>query len=334
MQTFCISLFDSINLYNTYFYMAKHTTTISLRYQIAQKVRSWRLKQKYTLKDLAGKANINYHTLLRYEQGTCGIPIEKLKILAGALSIPIRNLFPKRKVLRENSCFDKAKEQAMYNLMQGYIQIGERELRKVVYALTQSIQAEKESNIKAARIRIARNLVKAGFDTEIIYRATGLSTEEYADKERYEPNGGQEIKKWRIIRGYTQEELAKKLNIGPSQIHHYEQGSVTILSERLWEIAKELSVDAEDLIKEYKESDCKDGEGENELLSLAREYKKIDNQESRDELNIWVEFLLQRKQIYKEKIYKTEEMKVANNLLQLGFSTDVISKIVTTFLIR
>ncbi|WP_265035247.1 MULTISPECIES: helix-turn-helix domain-containing protein [unclassified Wolbachia] len=24
-------------------------------------------------------------------------------------------------------------------------------------------------------------------------------------------------------RGYTQEELAKKLNIGPSQIHHYEQ---------------------------------------------------------------------------------------------------------------
>lgn len=52
---------------------------ISIRYQIAQKVRSWRLKRKYTLKDLAGKANINYHTLLRYEQGTCGIPIEKLK---------------------------------------------------------------------------------------------------------------------------------------------------------------------------------------------------------------------------------------------------------------
>ncbi|WP_281508836.1 transcriptional regulator [Wolbachia endosymbiont (group B) of Pandemis cinnamomeana] len=108
-------------------------------------------------------------------------------------------------------------------------------------------------------------------------------------------------------------------------MHHYEQGSVTLLSERLWEIARELSVDAEDLIKEYKESDC---EGENELLSLAREYRKIDNQESRDELNIWVEFLLQRKQIYKEKIDKIEGMKVVNNLLQLGFSTDVISKII------
>lgn len=300
--------------------MAKYTT-VSIRYQIAQKVRSWRLKRKYTLKDLVGKANINYHTLIRYEQGTCGIPIERLKVIAETLSIPIRNLFPRQKVLKENSCFDEAKTEEMYNFIE------KTGGRKAIYMLTKSVQAEEESNIKAARIRIARNLVKAGFDNDIIYRATGLSAEEYADKERYEPNGGQEIKKWRIIRGYTQEELAKKLNVGPSQVHHYEQGSATLLSERLWEIARELSVDAEDLIKEYKESDC---EGESELLSLAREYRKIDNQESRDELNIWVEFLLQRKQIYKEKINKVEEMKVANNLLKLGFSTDVISKIVTT----
>ena len=297
---------------------------ISIRYQIAQKVRSWRLKRKYTLKDLVDKTSINYHTLLRYEQGTCGIPIEKLKILAGALSIPIRNLFPRRKVLKEDSCFDKAKTQEMYNFIEKYKRTGRS---KTIYMLTKSVRAEEESNVKAARIRIARNLVKAGFDTEVIYRATGLSIEEYADKERDEPNRGQEIKKWRIIRGYTQEELAKKLDVGPSQIHHYEQGSVTLLSERLWEIAKELSVDTEDLIKEYKENDC---EGENELLSLAREYRKIDNQESRDELNIWVEFFLQRKQIYKKKIDKIEGMKVANNLLKLGFSTDVISKIVTT----
>ncbi len=224
-------------------------------------------------------------------------------------------------MLKESSCFEKAKTQEMYNFIE------KTGGHKAIYALTKSVRAEEESNVKAARIRIARNLVKAGFDNDIIYRATGLSIEEYADKERYEPNGRQEIKKWRIIRGYTQEELAKKLNVGSSQIHHYEQGSVTLLSERLWEIAEKLSVNAEDLIKEYKEND---GEAENELLSLAREYRKIDNQESRDELNIWVEFLLQRKQIYKEKIDKIEGMKVANNLLKLGFSTDVISKIVTT----
>lgn len=42
---------------------------------------------------------------------------------------------------------------------------------------------------------------------------------------------------------------AKKLNVGPSQIHHYGQGSVTLLSERLWEIAEKLSVNPEDLMK-------------------------------------------------------------------------------------
>ncbi|WP_425384046.1 helix-turn-helix domain-containing protein [Wolbachia endosymbiont (group B) of Eupithecia inturbata] len=165
---------------------------ISIRYQIAQKVRSWRLKRKYTLKDLVGKANINYHTLLRYEQGTCGIPTEKLKVIAEALSIPIRNLFPGRKVLKESSCFDKAKIQEMYNFIEKYKRI---EGRKAIYALTKSIRTEEESNIKAARIKIAKDLVKVGLDTEIIYQATGLSTEEYADKERYEPNRGQEIKK-------------------------------------------------------------------------------------------------------------------------------------------
>ncbi len=303
--------------------MAKRTT-ISIRYEIAQNVRSWILKRKYTVKDLANKTGIEYYTLLRYVKGKCGIPTERLKVIADALSIPIRNLFPRQKVLKENSCFDKAKSREMYNFIEKYKKTGGH---KAIYALTKSVRAEEESNIKAARIRIAKNLVKAGFDTEIIYRATGLSTEEYADKERYEPNGGQEIKKWRIIRGYTQEELAKKLDVGPSQVHHYEQGSVTLLSERLWEIAKELSVDAEDLIKEYKENDCEDGETENELLSWAREYRKINNQESQDELDIWVEFLLQRKRIYKEKIDKIEGIKVANNLLILGVSVDAISSI-------
>ncbi len=61
-------------------------------------------------------------------------------------------------------------------------------------------------------------------------------------------------------------------------------------------------MDVEDLMKKYEEDHYEDGEGENELLSLARKYRKIDNQESRDELDTWVEFLLQRKQIYKEKI--------------------------------
>ncbi|MFP3025269.1 MAG: hypothetical protein ACEY3L_03100, partial [Wolbachia sp.] len=45
------------------------------------------------------------------------------------------------------------------------------------------------------------------------------------------------------------------------------------------------------------------------------------------ELGIWVEFLSQRRQIYKEKIDKAEGIKVANNLLRLGVSINVITQV-------
>ncbi|WP_410542498.1 hypothetical protein [Wolbachia endosymbiont of Tetranychus urticae] len=69
-------------------------------------------------------------------------------------------------MLKESCCFDEARSQEMYNFIEKI------EGRKAIYMLTKSVRAEEESNIKAARIRIARNLVKAGFATEIIYRAT------------------------------------------------------------------------------------------------------------------------------------------------------------------
>ncbi|WP_353269879.1 helix-turn-helix domain-containing protein [Wolbachia endosymbiont (group A) of Myopa testacea] len=171
-------------------------STNPARYKIAQNVRNWRLKRKYTLKDLVDKTGIKCHMLLRYEQGICGIPIKKLKVIAKALSIDVRNLFPRRKAL------------------------------KAIYALTQSIRAEEESD------------VKAGFANDIIYRAIGLSADEYENKEEKSSkhrSKRQEMKKWRIIQGYTQEELAKELGIGSPQIHYYEQGS-TMFGERLWEI--------------------------------------------------------------------------------------------------
>ncbi|MBS9530009.1 helix-turn-helix domain-containing protein [Wolbachia endosymbiont of Rhagoletis cerasi] len=304
---------------------------ISIRYKIAQKIRSWRLKRKYTIKDLADKTGIKYYTLLRYEQGICGIPDEELQVIADALSVSLRDLLPRQKVLKENRCFNK---QWMYNFIEKYTKTKGRELRKAICALTQSIRAEEESDVKAARIRMARNMLKAGFATDIIYRATGLSTDEYDNKEEKgskRRSKRQEMKKWRIIQGYTQEELAKELGVGGPQIHYYEQGS-TMFGERLWEIARKLSVNAEDLVLKSTEENCcededTDSEGEKELLSWARESKKISNQESRDELDVWIEFLSQRRQIYKEKIDKVESIKVANNLLILGISIDNISQI-------
>jgi len=106
------------------------------------------------------------------------------------------------------------------------------------------------------------------------------------------------MKKCRIIRGYTQEELAKELGIGGPQVHYYEQKKNTLLSEVARKAAEILSVDAKDLILKSTGENCcedEDNEGEKELLSWAR-VKKINNQESQNELDVWVGFLSQRRQ--------------------------------------
>ncbi|WCR58318.1 helix-turn-helix domain-containing protein [Wolbachia endosymbiont of Ctenocephalides felis wCfeJ] len=243
----------------------KHT--ILARYKIAENIRSWILKRKYTVKDLSNKTGIGYYTLLRYVQGKCGIPTGELKKIASALDV--RSLFPKRKMLKENG-FGKVKDQIMYNFMGRYTQTRERESRKAIYALTQSVRAQKESNAKTARIKMARNMLEVGFSADVIYQATGLLADEYNNKEKKPPkrqDEGEEIKKWRIIRGYTQEYLAGKLGVSSSKIYNCEQGNVIILGETLHEIAEELSKDAEDLMHEPTKKDYYDESLFGSLLS-------------------------------------------------------------------
>lgn len=96
----------------------------------------------------------------------------------------------------------------------------------------------------------------------------------------------------------------------------------------MWEVAEELPVDTEKLMLEPAiENHYEDNGGENEQLIWSRECRKIDDQESLDELDAQVEFLSQSRQIYKEKIDKAEAIKVANNLLRLGVSIDVIPQV-------
>ncbi len=83
-------------------------TNISIRYKIAQKVRSWRLKRGYTQKDLAEKVSVTYQVVLQYEKGTRKISIEKLYAMAEVLSINITDLIP---VSNEKICLEDEGEE-------------------------------------------------------------------------------------------------------------------------------------------------------------------------------------------------------------------------------
>jgi transcriptional regulator with XRE-family HTH domain len=98
---------------------------------------------------------------------------------------------------------------------------------------------------------------------------------------------GKKIKQFRLIQGFTQNELAEKIGVSYQQIQKYENGTNHILVCRLYDLAKALSIDiinffADMPVKiEDPHIDSSD-EGDKEMFMIAREYRKIKSKKSRD----------------------------------------------------
>ncbi|WP_265044355.1 WO male-killing family protein Wmk [Wolbachia endosymbiont (group A) of Epirrhoe alternata] len=288
---------------------------ISIRYQIAQKVRNWRLKRGYTQKDLAKKVSVTYQVVLQYEKGTRKISIEKLYSIAKVLSIGIVDLIP---VSNEKICL-KTEEEEILNLIRKYRKINDQELRKIFCLLTKFVQVSERSSRKAEKVKIAKGLVKAGVSVDTVSKTIGLSADECVEEKTgsiyYQI--GKKIKEWRLVREYTQKDLAEKMSITRDEISNYEQGRVAIPLEKLYAIAETLSISIIDLLIEEDEI------VENELPDLIKEYKKIESQELRNAL---IRSLFEGIRICEEKVKRAEKIKIAKDLVKKGISINIILK--------
>ncbi|WP_341814033.1 helix-turn-helix domain-containing protein [Wolbachia endosymbiont (group B) of Dendrolimus pini] len=286
---------------------------ISIRYQIAQKVRGWRLKRGYTQKDLAGKIGVTYQIVLQYEKGTRKISIKKLYAIAKVLSVDIIDLIP---VSNEKACFKNEE----LNLIRKYKKINDQGLRKMFCLLTNFVQVSEKSSKKAEKIKIAKGLVKAGVSVDIVAKTIGLSADECVE----EKGGsiycqiGKKIKEWRAVREYTQKDLAEKMTTTRDEVSNYEQGRVAVPLDKLYEIAKALSINIMDLLELTEDADDK------VVPDLIKEYKKIESQELRNAL---IKSLFESIQICEGKIREEERIKIAKNLVKKGISTDIILQI-------
>ncbi len=100
--------------------------------------------------------------------------------------------------------------------------------------------------------------------------------------------------------------------------YNYEQGRIAVPLGRLYEIAKALSINIVDLLEPAEDADERVG---NELPNLIEEYKKIENQELRNEL---IKSMFESIQICEEKIREVERIKIAKDLVKGGISIDII----------
>ncbi len=240
---------------------------ISIKYKIAQNVKSWRLKRGYTQKDLAGKIGVTYQIVLQYEKGIRKISIEKLYAIAEILSIGIVDLIP---VSNEKICLEDEGEEIL-NLIRKYKTINDQELRRMFCLLTKIARVGEENSKKTERIKIAKGLVKEGISIDIVSKTIGLSANECVEEKvgSIYCQIGKRIKEWRIVKEYTQKDLAEKMNTTRDEISNYEQGRTSVPLGRLYEIAKALSINITDLLELTEDKVVPD---------LIEEYKKIESQ--------------------------------------------------------
>ena len=136
--------------------------TDSIYYRIGQRIREWRLIRRYTHKDLADKVGLTLKEIHDYERGYTAITFDKLYKISDALSVNIKVLLPKTRESKK-----------LLSLMDEY---GEQE--SLVKSLSEDMKSGKEKVKKAEKIKVAKNLVKAGVSTDVILRASGLTVDE------------------------------------------------------------------------------------------------------------------------------------------------------------
>ncbi len=108
---------------------------------------------------------------------------------------------------------------------------------------------------------------------------------------------GRRIREMRLIRGISQAELAKKSGISFQNMQLYETGKNRVTAEKLFELAKILSVD----ISYFFTDDNLNGKifnygniGNWEITKLVREYKNIKNEELRNVIRLLVKAIARK----------------------------------------
>ncbi|MFP3033745.1 MAG: helix-turn-helix domain-containing protein [Wolbachia sp.] len=109
---------------------------------------------------------------------------------------------------------------------------------------------------------------------------------------------GERIRKRRLMCGFSQRDLGKKLGISFQHIQGYETGEIRLVIDRLYKLAEALSVDmsyfftktSEDLHdKAFHYSSS--GVGSEEISRLVREYRKIKDEALRDIVHLVIKAL-------------------------------------------
>lgn len=219
----------------------------SLGYQIIQEIKKLRVLREYSQAELAKKVGISKSQMEKYEQGVYNISPKKAEEMARVLSVEFEDLLPK------SIDYVSSEDEKMLSIVQNFKKIRDQEFRSAFCSL----------------VKLLSEGIQMG--------KTGAKSIKY--------KMGEKAKDWRLVRAYTQLELANKAGLSIQQINRYERGMDYMSFERVPEMAKALSVNYGVLLPKSKEEtyyEDEDSKGEMKVLNLMRECKKIEDQRLKD----------------------------------------------------
>jgi|GEM_PF-6020770 len=231
----------------------KKIDTDSLCYYIIQKVKDVRLELTCTQADFAKKIGVAKSLIGKYERGVNNILPETLEKIAQKSPRDIEYFFPK-----PINCINSEDKQA-FDLVQNLKRMKDQKVRDAVCALTRCVS----EGIQIRKITTEIRPIK--------YQMI------------------QKVKDWRFARGCTLAELADRIGLTSSQTKRYEEGEISFKTAP--KIAEGLSLHYGVLLPTSKEEtycEDEDGQGENKILSIMKEYQKIGDQRLKDSLCTFV----------------------------------------------
>ncbi|WP_353281161.1 helix-turn-helix domain-containing protein [Wolbachia endosymbiont (group A) of Andrena trimmerana] len=200
------------------------TDTKLTDYEVGKKLKHEREKKRYTQAGLGSKVGVLEKQMSRYERGENPISIIIFCMIVVELMIDMAKLLP------ESTISEKIEGKTL-NLVRECKKFRNQELCKMASALNKSIQMGEEEGKKAGKIKVAKNLLKAGISLDIILQTTGLSKDELEKHNKTEIvnfiayKTGENMKDWRLARGRSQEDLGNEVGLTGGQIRRYEQGT-------------------------------------------------------------------------------------------------------------
>lgn len=217
---------------------------------LSERIRHLRIEKGYTMQDLANRIGISYQTIQKYEKGISKPQLAKLMELAAVFDVSVSYLLGEtdiRTTSKLNGTLDFSKRIKVLRLEAGYTQ---KELAKII-GMSQGNYAKYGTKIAHMVPRIDHlQKIAEVFNVSVSY-LLGETDERPSVKTIEVSTFPDRLIQLRIQSGYTQSEMANKLNLASRQTYNnYEKGINKPSKKNLEKLAGFFNVSVEYLLCE------------------------------------------------------------------------------------